>query len=88
MLKEQGSTLRVEEIEVNPTSKWAGTALHDLNLKGNYNLLVLGLKNPSPAVGSELVINPPDHAVVPSDWVIIAMGDVKDIQRARQDCRG
>jgi voltage-gated potassium channel len=45
MLKEQGSTLRVEEIEVNPTSKWAGTALHDLNLKGHYNLLVLGLKN-------------------------------------------
>jgi hypothetical protein len=34
------------------------------------------------------VINPPDHAVVPSEWVIIAMGDVKDIQRARQDCRG
>ena len=88
MLKEQGSTLRVEEIEVNPTSKWAGTALHDLNLKGHYNLLVLGLKNPSQAVGSELVINPPDHAVVPSDWVIIAMGDVKDIQRARQDSRG
>jgi len=88
MLKEQGSTLRVEEIEVNPTSKWAGTALHDLNLKGHYNLLVLGLKNPSQPVGSELMINPPDHAVVPSDWVIIAMGDVKDIQRARQDCRG
>jgi voltage-gated potassium channel len=88
MLKEQGSTLRVEEIEVSPSSKWAGSVLHDLNLKGQYNLLVLGLKNPAQPVGSELVINPPDHAVVPSQWVIIAMGDVKDIQRARQDCRG
>jgi voltage-gated potassium channel len=88
MLKEQGSTLRVEEIEVTPSSKWVGSALHDLNLKGQYNLLVLGLKNPTQPAGSELVINPPDHAVVPSQWVIIAMGDVKDIQRARQDCRG
>jgi hypothetical protein len=57
-------------------------------LKGQYNLLVLGLKNPTQPAGSELVINPPDHAVVPSDWIIIAMGDVKDIQRARQDCCG
>jgi voltage-gated potassium channel len=88
MLKEQGSTLRVDEIEVHSNSKWAGSALHDLNLKAQYNLLVLGLKDPTRPVGSELVINPPDHAVVPSEWIIIAMGDVKDIQRARQDSRG
>jgi voltage-gated potassium channel len=85
MLKEQGSTLRVEEIEVGSASRWAGTALHDLNLKGQYNLLVLGLKNV--ASGAELLINPPDNAVVPSSGVIIAMGDMKDIQRARQDAR-
>lgn len=87
MLKEQGSTLRVEEIEVLAASKWVGTALHDLNLKGHYNLLVLGLKDPSVAGGPDLVINPPDNAVVPQGGVIIAMGDVKDIQRARQSAR-
>jgi voltage-gated potassium channel len=86
MLKEQGSTLRVEEIEVTAPSKWVGTALHDLNLKGQYNLLVLGLKNPG-ASGADLVINPPDNAVVPQGGVIIAMGDMKDIQRARQSAR-
>jgi len=85
MLKEQGSTLRVEEIEVGSASRWAGTALHDLNLKGQYNLLVLGLKNVS--AGAEVLINPPDNAVVPGSGVIIAMGDMKDIQRARQDAR-
>jgi voltage-gated potassium channel len=84
MLKEQGSTLRVEEIEVSAPSKWAGTRLHDLNLKSQYNLLVLGLKNPSDN-GSGLVINPPDNAVVPQGGIIIAMGDMKDIQRARQN---
>lgn len=85
MLKEQGSTRRVEEIEVAASSRWAGTSLHDLNLKGQYNLLVLGLKDPSK--GADLVVNPPDNAVVPRQGVIIAMGDVKDIQRARQDAR-
>jgi voltage-gated potassium channel len=86
MLKEQGSTLRVEEIEVAAPSKWAGTPLHDLNLKGQYNLLVLGLKNP-PEKGADLMINPPDDAVVLQGGVIIAMGDMKDIQRARQSAR-
>jgi voltage-gated potassium channel len=87
MLKEQGSTLRVEEIEVEASSKWAGTALHDLNLKGQYNLLILGLTNRGAGSGSDLVINPPDNAVVPIQGVIIAMGDMKDIQRARQAAR-
>lgn len=85
MLKEQGSTLRVEEIEVGTSSKWAGSALHDLNLKGQYNLLVLGLKNPAQDLASALLVNPPDNAVVPGQGVIIAMGDMKDIQRARHD---
>jgi voltage-gated potassium channel len=87
MLKEQGSTLRVEEIEILAASKWAGTVLHDLNLKGQYNLLILGLKDPAAGIGSDLVINPPDNAVVPQGGVIIAMGDIKDIQRARQSAR-
>jgi voltage-gated potassium channel len=87
MLKEPGSTLRVEEIEVEASSKWAGTALHDLNLKGQHNLLMLGLTNRGAGSGSDLVINPPDNAGVPSQGVIIAMGDMKDMQRARQAAR-
>jgi len=85
MLKEQGRTLRVEEIEVKPTSPWAGSALHELNLKGRYNLLVLGLKRPLAEGSSDLLINPPDNSILDKEQIIIAMGDVKDIQRARQD---
>jgi len=85
MLKEQGRTLRVEEIEVKPTSPWAGSALHELNLKGRYNLLVLGLKRPLAEDSSDLLINPPDDSILDKEQIIIAMGDVKDIQRARQD---
>ncbi len=84
MLKEQGRTLRVEEIEVKSTSPWAGSALQALNLKGRYNLLVLGLKRPL-AGDSDLMINPPDNSIIDKEQIIIAMGDVKDIQRARRD---
>ncbi|MGA9799077.1 MAG: potassium channel protein [Terriglobales bacterium] len=87
MLKEQGKTLRVEEIEVQNSSPWAGSALHELNLKGRYNLLVLGLKRPAAENSPELLVNPPDDSVVGREAVIIAMGDVKDIQRARQDAK-
>jgi voltage-gated potassium channel len=85
MLKEQGKTLRVAEIEVKAASPWAGSALHDLNLKGRYNLLVLGLKRTTGEKSGELVVNPPDDAVVNKEEVIIAMGDVKDVEHARYD---
>jgi voltage-gated potassium channel len=85
MLKEQGRTLRVEEIEVKPSSPWAGRALHDLNLKARYNLLVLGLKRPTAESVLALQINPPDDAVIDQQVVLIAMGDIKDIHRARHE---
>jgi voltage-gated potassium channel len=84
MLKEQGKTLRVDEILINASSPWAGKVLRDLNLKTRYNLVVLGLKSP-PTEEGELIVNPPDDSVVDQQTVIIAIGDVKDVQRARQD---
>jgi voltage-gated potassium channel len=85
MLKEQGRILRFEEIEIKDASAWAGRALHDLNLKGRYNLVVLGLKRPNAQNVSELVINPPDETVVGRRAVLITMGDLKDVHRARLD---
>src|SRR6478672_1372743 len=85
MLKEQGRTLRVEEIEVHPTSPWKGSTLHDLNLKGRYDLLVLGLKRPGAEGVLDLQVNPPDQSVLEQHYIIIAMGEVKDIQQARHD---
>ncbi len=85
MLKQQSKTMRVEEIEVLATSPWAGRALRDLNLKGRYNLLVLGLKNRPAEAEGEVVVNPPDDATVFGPSVVIALGDTKDVQRARQE---
>jgi len=85
MLKEQGKILRFEEIEVKVSSAWAGRALHDLNLKGRYNLVVLGLKRARAENVPELLINPPDDTVLERETVIITMGDLKDVQRARTE---
>ncbi len=85
MLKEQGWILRFEEIEIKESSAWAGRALHDLNLKGRYNLVILGLKRPNAQNVPELMINPPDDTIISGRTVLITMGDLKDVQRARLD---
>ena len=59
--------------------------MHDLNLKGRYNLLVLGLKRPVAEGVLDLQVNPPDQSVLEQHYIIIAMGDVKDIHHARHD---
>ena len=84
MLKEQSKTLRVEEVEVNAASRWAGKSFRDLDLHGRFNLLPLALKQ---VVDGEpkFQVNPHDSTVVPRDAVIIVMGDVSDVRRARSD---
>jgi len=85
MLKEQDRILRFEEIEIKESSAWAGRALHDLNLKGRYNRVILGLKRLNAQNILELVINPADDTVVSRQTVLITMGDLKDVHRARLD---
>lgn len=84
MLKEQGQTLRVEDIEVPISSPWANKDLTTLNLKGNYNLLVLGLKRPAESGKGILVVNPPESSVIIGGAVIVALGEMQDLERARQ----
>jgi voltage-gated potassium channel len=85
LLKEQNKTLRVEDIEIVPGSKWAGKRLTEVDLKGRFNLLVLGLKHPKGSDLPEMVVNPSEQATVSGGGVIIAMGEVQDIERARAE---
>lgn len=85
LLKQQGKTLRIEEVEIPPTSPWAGKRLGEIDLKGRLNLLVLGLKHPSGSGLPDVVVNPSDHATISPGGVIIALGDVPDIDRARRE---
>ncbi len=79
MLKEQSSTLRIEELEAGP-SPWNGKKVNEISLKRDYNLLLLAVR----AEGKTFWANPPEDMVIRPDMVMIVMGEVQDIRRARE----
>lgn len=87
MLKEHSRTLRVEEVEVGATSPWVGRTMQDLNLRGRFNLLPMAVKTPTPLEGrdSTFWVNPPDNMILQGRMVVIVLGDVADMRRARQE---
>lgn len=87
MLKEHSRTLRVEEIEVAGGSPWIGRTLGDLNLRGRFNLLPLAVKTAVPLEGREssFWVNPPDSTALQAAMVIIVLGDMADLHRARHE---
>jgi voltage-gated potassium channel len=85
MLKETSHTLRIDEVLIGSGSSWIGQSIEKLNLKARYNLMVLAVKNPADTSAPRFWVNPPETLVVADNSVIIVMGDVNDVQRARQD---
>jgi len=83
MLKDQSQTLRVEEIEIDAASPWAGNALSEIRIPAKHNLLVLAAKNVGEGAVPKLWVNPSDKLVIQPGTAIIVMGDVKDIREAR-----
>ncbi len=85
MLKEHSRTLRIEEIAVGQA--WAGNTMQELDLRRKYNLLALAVKERA-AGEQQFLPNPPDELRVQNGTVIIVMGDVSDLHRARHDSGG
>jgi voltage-gated potassium channel len=84
MLKEQSRTLRIEEIIIPASSPWVNKSLGTVNLRSRFNLLPMALKH-APESSQKLWVNPPDNITLKQGLVIIVMGDISDIRRARQD---
>lgn len=87
MLKDQSQTLRVEDIEIDTGSPWAGNPLSEIGIQSKHNLLVLAAKSAGGVSGPKLWVNPPDKLVIQAGTAIIVMGDVKDIHKARQEAK-
>lgn len=85
MLREHSRTLRIEEIDVPADSPWSGSTLQQLDLRRHYNLLVLAIKGTKVSGDGHFHPNPPDDHVVTGGSIIIVMGDVQDLRRARHD---
>jgi voltage-gated potassium channel len=86
MLREQSRTLRIEEIDVPDPSAWTGRTLGELALRHRFNLLPMAVKNAQDnPYGQNFWVNPPDSVRIQPGVVVIALGDVSDIRKARED---
>jgi voltage-gated potassium channel len=88
MLKDQSQTLRVEDIEIDASSSWAGRSLGEIGIQAKHNLLVLAVKSGAGGAATpKLWVNPPQQLVIGAGTAIIVMGDVKDIRKARGEAK-
>jgi voltage-gated potassium channel len=86
MLKDKSRTLRIEEIDIPADSHWIGKRLKDVNLRGTYNLLLLALKDAyHDGQQHGFWVNPPENISCHAGLVVIALGNIKDIQAARKE---
>ena len=86
MLQEKSRTLRIDEINLDESSKWVGRTIADLDLSGRFGLLVLALKR-ADDLTTPLVFNPPPNTALSQHTVMILMGDIDALRRARDDAR-
>jgi len=80
MLREKSKTLRVEEIAVGESSPWVGKTLHDSEIHRRFELLALAVRDPR----GETKYNPQGDTVLQAGDVLIVMGDVGNVRKARE----
>lgn len=87
MLKEQSHTVRVEQIEIPAGSRWSGVSLDHLNLKSRHGLMPLAVKNSGARQDQAFQVNPPGEQVLRDGSIVIVMGDINDVKRARDEAQ-
>ncbi|MBZ5542127.1 MAG: potassium channel protein [Acidobacteriia bacterium] len=83
MLREKSKTLRVEEIAVGESSSWAGKTLHESEIHRRFELLALAVRDPR----GETRYNPQGDTVLKAGDVLIVMGDVSNVRKAREEAK-
>ena len=71
--------MELDEFRVSQTSNLVGTALSDSNIKEEFNLLVVGIKNRD----GEFRFNPPPHETIGDEDTLLVIGQVSDINRMK-----
>jgi voltage-gated potassium channel len=87
MLKEQSKTLRLEEIDVGKHSPWVGKTIQELAIKNRFGVLVLAVKSDIEVRGARFHVNPPPDHRLSAGEVVIVMGDVSEIRKARLEAQ-
>lgn len=87
MLREKSRTLRIDEIVVTKSSPWVGKSMEELRFRANYHLLALAVKTSTGEHRNDFQVNPPENLALVAGTVVIVMGDVEEIRRARRDAQ-
>jgi len=70
-------SLSLEEIHVESGSYLVGQTLRTANLRGNFGIIVVGIKKPS----GEMIFNPDPDMKIEVDDLLIALGKPEDLDR-------
>jgi len=85
MLRDKSRTLRIDEIVISPASPWIGRSVESLKLRAHYNLVLLAAKTSIAEHKQDFLVNPPDTLVLQAETVLVVMGDMNEVRRARHD---
>ncbi len=85
MLREKSRTLRIDEIVVPENSAWCGKSLEEIRFRSRYHLMALAVKTNTDEGKQEFLVNPPENLHLQAETVVIVMGDVEEIGRAREE---
>jgi len=81
MIRSARGTLRIEEVPIKQDSRLAGKKLGECNLPQKYNLMVLAVE---PTRGAPMEFNPDQEVTLDPGMILVVMGEVHDIKRARE----
>ncbi len=81
MLRSSKHNLRIHQIKISEGSHAAGKKISESGIRDKYNLLILGLKKDS----GEIEFNPVPSQLLKEGLILIVMGDVQNVARARKD---
>ena len=87
MLREKSRVLRIEEIPIMPDSAWNGMLLEEAKLRARYHLLPLAVKTTGKEGDARFMVDPTGNLTLQAGMVLIVMGDVTEIQRARGEAQ-
>lgn len=87
MLREKSRTLRIDEIEIGDNSPWCGKSLEEIHFRSRYHLMALAVKTTTGEHRHDFMVNPAENLNLQAGTVVIVMGDVDEVQRAREDAR-
>ena len=85
MIRQTTSTYRIEEITIENNSPLIGKKLDEIPLRDKYGLLILAIMEID---SDDIIYSPSSGTILQSGFIIVVMGEVQNIKKAREFAKG